>query len=288
MNKIRMSIFVAGAALALAAGVHAQTSIQNITISLVGEFQTNVFVVNGVGTNSATNAIPWSAELSQIHPVLVTTFGVRRALEYDLEGTDYGVWAGAQLVREVNLTNGNEGIFLLLGDKQTNVSRFFDGSFSNNFMAELTNAFPALTNNISGLTNDIMAFTNSATTNITIPQTLLNRGWLYRPNIATTTNVTNALLTTAGVYFISLNTSNIKFNLVGVGDGAVTHVAGSVDGAASEAPINSEYLGCAGTYYLNLATNIFDTGTNAPRFVTGPMHGTFVTGPPHFSPIPGP
>jgi hypothetical protein len=286
MNKIRISFF-AGVALALASGgLDAQTAIQNITLSLIGEYQTNTFVLNG--TNAETPEAPWTSEFSQIRPILISTFNVKRALAYDLEGPGSTTWDSAQLVREVNLTNGNEGIFLRVGDNQTNVSRFFGGSFSNNFQAGLTNAFPALTNNISGLTNDVLAYTNNST-NISLPQTLIDRGWLYRPNLATTTNATNDYLTTAGIYFISLNTTNTKFNLVAVGDGTLTKVAGSGgSGTRYESVINSEFLGCAGTYYLNIATNIFDTGSVPPVYVTGPMHGTFITGPPYFSPIPGP
>jgi hypothetical protein len=279
MNKMRTSLFVAGAALTLASSsLHAQTSIQRLTFSLLGEYQTNTFY-----TNAAFPSGPWTSEFSEIRPVLVTTANVVRALALDLEGTNYTIWNGAALVREVNMTNGHEGIFLRKGTNAANVSSFFGGSYSNNFMGELTNAFPALTNNISGLTNDI----NGGTTN-PIPQTLVFRGWLRRPDPTTTTNATNDYLSTGGLYFVSLNTTNIKFNLVAVGDGTTTNVAGRVDGTLYESRVEAEYLGTAGTFYINSSTNIHDTGTNPPVFVTGPMHGTFNCGQPAFSPITGP
>jgi hypothetical protein len=279
MNKIRNSFFVAGAALALASsGLHAQTSIQRIGISLVGEYQTNTFY-----TNAAYPDGPWTSEFAYIRPVLVTTANVIRAMAVDMLGTNYTIWNGSELVREVNLTNGSEGIFLRKGNNQTNVSSFFGGSYSNNFMAGLSNAFPALTNNISGLSTNVYP-----TTNTPIPQTLLYHGWLRRPDPTDTTNTTNDFVSTGGLYFISFNTTNIKFNLVAVGDGSVTKVTGHVDGTLYETNIDSEYLGTAGTFYLNTASNIYDTGTNLPTYYTGPMRGTFNTGKPSFSTIPGP
>src|SRR5208282_2888143 len=82
---------------------------------------------------------------------------VIKALAVDLEGTNFATWTGSFLVREVNLTNGNEGIFLRKAGKQTNVSSFFGLSYSNNFTGELTNEFPALNTNLA------IVFTNTVT-----------------------------------------------------------------------------------------------------------------------------
>jgi hypothetical protein len=275
MNKIRFSFFAAGAALALAAGgLHAQTSIQRLTFSLIGEYQTNIFSTN-------SDNPPLTNEDSKIRTVLVGTGNVIKALAVDLEGTNYTNWTGGSLVREVNLTNGNEGIFLRVNGNQTNVSSFFDGSYSNDFTAGLSNAFPALTNNISGLTNDIYGSSNNP-----IPQVELVRGWRRMTN---PTNTTTNFVATAGLYFISLNTTNLKFNLVGVGDGVASDVAGDIGGTLYERTnIHSEYLGTAGTFYLNVETNIYGAGTNPPMYFTGPMHGTINIGLPWFSSIPGP
>jgi hypothetical protein len=275
MNKIRFGFFAAGAALALAAGgLHAQTSIQRLTFSLVGEYQTNIFFTN-------SDNPPLTNEDSRICPILVTAANVIKALAVDLEGTNYATWTGSELVREINLTNGNEGIFLRKAGNQTNVSSFFDGSYSNNFTAGLSNAFPALTNNISGLTNDIYASTGNPS-----PEVELEQGWR---RMSDPTNITTNFVSTAGLYFISFNTTNLKFNLVGAGDGVATNVAGRNDGTLYERTnIHSMYLGTAGAFYLNTATNIYNTGTNPPVYVTGPMHGTFSVGQPWFSTIPGP
>lgn len=279
MNKIRISLIVAATSFLLMGGsLRAQTSIQHITLSLLGEYQTNTFFTN----TTAFPDGPWTSQYSFIRPVLITTFNVMRSLALDLEGTNYKIWNGSELLREVNLVDGTEGIFLRKGTNQTNVSRFFEGSYVDNFQSQVTNAFPALTNNIAGLTNDLFEG------NTNIPQTLLFHGWQRRPDPLVSNDTTTNFVSTAGIYFVSFNTTNIKFNLLGVGDGGSTNLVGPVEGTAKTNIINSEFLGTAGTFFLNSSSNIYDLGTNPPNNVTGPMHGSFIVGPPVFSTIPGP
>ena len=141
-----------------------------------------------------------------------------------------------------------------------------------------------MTNNISGLTNN---FINQATNN-GVPQVELEHGWIrLTAPASTTTNFTS----TGGLYFISFNTTNLKFNVVGVGDGGASDVGGSIDGASYELTnVHSEYLGAAGAFYLNVETNIFDmtNATPLPQYFTGPMRGTISVNPPTFSKIAGP
>jgi hypothetical protein len=276
MNKIRFSFLAVAAALALTGGgLQAQTSIQRVNFALFTEYQTNSFNID-----SADSETPLTNEYSRLRTVLVTTGNVVKALAVDLEGTNFSTWTGSDLVREVNLTNGNEGIFLRKNGTQTNVSSFFGDSFSNNFTAGLSNAFPGFTNNISGLTNYINGSTNNP-----YPQVELVHGLL---RMTSPTNSTTNYITTAGLYFVSLNTTNLKFNLVAVGNGIITNVAGGIDGTLYERPINSEFLGSAGSFYLNIMTNLFDAEGNQPVYFTGPMRGTFNVGPPWFSTIAGP
>ena len=299
MNKIRFSLFAVAAALILAAsGLQAQTSIQRLTFSLLAEYQTNTFF-----TNSANPAGPLTNEESRIRTVLIATGNVVKALAVDLDGSSSTTWNGAELVREVNLTNGTEGIFLRKAGNQTNVSSFFGGSYSNNFTGELTNEFPALNTNFAiGFTNTITnVVTNGGFTNIftnvftnSFPSSFSNNFNLETPLVRGSrlmtgpTNTTTNFVRTAGLYFISLNTTNLKFNLVAVGDGAVANVAGRISGTRYELPVNFQHLGTAGSFYLNTTTNIFDTGTGAPVYMTGPIHGSFSTTTPTFSAIAGP
>jgi hypothetical protein len=299
MNKIRSIVFAAAAALLMStSGLHAQTSIQRISFSLLGEYQTNVF-----NTNSGAS----TSENSYIRNILIGSGNVVKAIAVDLEGTNWRNWAGASLVREVNLTNGNEGIFLRLNGRQTNVSSFFGGSFSNNFTGELTNAFPALnpnppeavvfTNIITNIVTNGPAtnlFTNVITNVFTNAlsnafdnglsngfnlDTPLVHGTLHMSDSTDTTNIT----TTGGLYFISLNTTNLKFNLMAVGNGSVTKVGGAIEGANYERAIESQVLGTAGAFYLNTTTNIFDAEGDAPVYLTGVLRGNFSTGQPWFN-----
>ena len=268
MNKIRFSFFAAGAALAVVAGgLQAQTSIQAIHFTLFAEYQTNTFF-----TNTTNPEGPLTNENAVIRTVLIGTGNLVKALAVDLEGTAWTNWAGSTLVREVNMTNGNEGIFLRVAGRQTNVSSFFGGSFSNNFTGGLTTNFPGLTN-FSGLTNTF------------VPQLQLDRGTL---RMTDPTNTTTNFVRTAGLYFVSFNTTNIKFNMVAVGNGYGSNVIGGIDGTIYERPINWQYLGTAGSCYLNTTSNIFDTGDDPPVFFSGPIHGSFSTSQPWFRNIAGP
>ena len=263
MNKIRFGFFIVvlNAGRAGRQRPHAQTSIQRLTFSLFAEYQTNVYSTNTAGLGG-----PLTNTHSLISNILIGTHSVLKAMAIDLEGTNWTNWTDASLVREVNLTNGNEGIFLRTATTETNVSSFFGGSFSNNFTSGVTNAFPGVTNNFT-------------------PQLELVRGLL---TMTSPTNFATNYAKTAGLYFISLNTTNMKFNLVAVGDGTVTNVQGNVDGVHYEREINAQSLGTAGAFYLNVATNLFNMGSNPPVFFSGPMRGTFTLGQPQFSPIPGP
>jgi hypothetical protein len=287
MNKIRFSFFAAGAALALAAsGLHAQTSIQNLTFSLIGDFQTNTFTTNtSGGTPVSTN------EVLVVRPILFTTANVVKAIAVDLEGTNWDLegtdstnWNGARLVREVNLTNGAEGIFLRNGTNQINVSRYFGTSFTNNFTGYLSNYLVLVTN---GFTN---SFTNSSTTNFanSFPLQAAIIGGKISFDTDTGTNTTN-YKSSAGLYTLSFFSSNVQFNTFGFGSGAIANVGGDIDGTHYERLINSEVIGVAGaSFYLNTTTNIFDLGANLPTYIGGPLHGTITTGAGYFSDISGP
>jgi hypothetical protein len=284
MNKIRLSFFAAGAALALAAGgLHAQTSIQNLTFSLIGEYQTNTFTTNtSDGTPVSTN------EVLVVRPILLTTAYMVKAIAVDLEGTNWDVegpdstnWNGARLVREVNLTNGAEGIFLRKGTRQINVSSFFRTSFTNNFTGYLSNYLGLVTNDFTN------SFTNSSTTNFTNgfpPQAAIIGGKVYFRPATNTTNYNSS----AGLYAVSFFTSNVQFNTFGVGSGVIANVGGDIDGTHYESLINSETIGMAGAFYLNTTSNIFDLGTNLPTYIGGPLHGGINTGAGYFSDISGP
>jgi hypothetical protein len=293
MNKIRFRFLVATVALVLSAGaIQAQTSLQKLTFSLLGQYETNTFYTN-------SDSPPLTNEYSQIRTILITTGDVVKALAVDLEGTNWNKFSGGSLFYAVNLTNGAEGMLLRNGTNEADVSSFFGGTFSNNFTGQLTNEFHALNTNLAFAFTNIMTnvATNGSVTNIFTNvftnlaangagnnfavESPLFHGWRRMTDATTTT--TN-FWGTAGIYFISLNTTNIKFNLLGVGNGSATNLTGHIDGTAYERTnVDSEFLGTAGSFYLNVETNIYNMGTNPPVFVTGPMHGSVNINPPGFS-----
>ena len=283
MNKIRLSFFAVGAALALAAGgLHAQTSIQNLTFSLIGDFQTNTFTTNtSDGTPVSTN------EVLVVRPILFTTANVVKAIAVDLEGTNWDLegtdstnWNGARLVREVNLTNGAEGIFLRKGTNQINVSSFFRASFTNNFTGYLSNYLALVTN---GFTN---SFTNGFTNSFPLQAAII--GGKISFDIDTGTNTTN-YKSSAGLYTLSFFSSNVQFNTFGFGSGVIANVGGDIDGTHLRTldQFRSDRRGRS-IIYLNTTSNIFDLGTNLPAYIGGPLHGSITTGAGYFFDISGP
>jgi hypothetical protein len=272
MNKTRFGLVSVCLGLFFTcASVQAQFSVQRLTFSLLGEYETNTF-----STNTSDPSQPLTNQFSQIKTVLIATPNVIKALAVDIAGTNFTNWTGGSLVRVVSLTNGAEGIYLRANGNQTNVSSFFNGTDSNDFTATILTNFPGLTNNISGLTNN---FINGSTNNSN-PMFEVDRG---ARRMTDATNIITNFSRLGGLYFISLNTTNLKFNVIGVGDGVVTNVTGSIAGTPYALTNSSAYLGTAGYFYLNVVTNLFDAGSNAPIYFTGPMRGTISIGVPFFS-----
>jgi hypothetical protein len=296
MNKTGFRFAVAALAFVLSAcAVHAQTALERLSFSLQGQYQTNTFYTN-------SDDPPLTNEYSNLHTILIGTGDVVKALAVDLEGTNWSKFSGGNLFYEINLANGQEGMLLRNGTNEADVSSFFGGCYSNNFTALLTNEFPSLNTD----TNPAMVFTNVITnvstnggvtnlftnvfTNSTAVdfsnnfgvETPLDRGWRRQQSDLSTVN-TNFTLT-AGLYFFSLNTTNLKFNLLGAGNGVSTNFGGRIDGTPYERTnVGYEYVGTAGAFYLNVKTNLYELGTNPPAFVSGPMHGTVIVHPPGFS-----
>ena len=263
MKLIRLALATLALTLGLAAlNASAQSSQQPLAFSILMEYQyeTNTVIDAGAETNNP----------STLRTLLITPRDVLKAIGVDLFGKEWTNWMGGSLVRRVNLTNGTEGIYLRNGAKFTNVSSFFGTSFTNDFSEGAPAAFPGLTNSFS-------------------PQLPIFHGWVTNEGA---TNFTN-IVSLSNVRFISLNTTNLKFNLIGVNlaalrNGRFTNVAGTTDGVHYSLPVDSLLVSAVGDVYINISTNLF---TNAQIFVSGPARGTFGTGFPtysHFAGPPGP
>lgn len=323
MKKFCFGFFATVAAMVFATNALAQTSIQRLHFSLLAYYQKDVFT-----TNTSTSAGPLTNQYSTLRNILIGTGNIVKAMAVDLDGTNTATnnWRGSELVREVNLVDGTEGIFLRKNGSQTNVSSFFGITYSNNFQAGLFAGFPLVANGFTNVTYPVgnlatnletnaftnvivntntncstaEAFTNVFTnyvtnvfdqgTGVTVTNNFMLENPLVRGSLQMTgpTNFETNIVGTAGLYFLSFNTTNLKFNILCVGTGSSTNVAGTIDGTHYARAVDYQTCGCAGDYYLNTTTNIFDLGAEPPVYVTGPLRGSFASGIPFFSRTNGP
>jgi hypothetical protein len=261
MKLIRLALVGLAVALGLAARTAPGQSVQEfLTFSINAEYE---FM-----TNLTPNSVTLTNERYVQRSILVSTHNVIKAIAIDLFGQEWTNWSTATLLRRINPVDGTEGIFLHDGLRFTNVSSFFGTSFTNDFTYDVLNAYPALTNNFT-------------------PQLPIFRGWITNEESGMYTN-TQSL---GNVRFISLNTTNLKFNLIGVnlsvlGNGNVTNVEGTIDHVHYARQVDTIAVTGVGTLYINVATNLFDGTPFQP--VSGPARGSFATMTPLFSIYPGP
>jgi len=236
---------------------HAQAQVarQTLTFVLSGQYQTNAIHPGAGYTN----------EHKFIKTVYFSTANIRKALALDHAGTDWTNLYDTDLVREIEFTNGlsgREGIFLYRSSPPTNVnvSSNFSLNFTNNFTQDVAGAFPGATN--FGVNNTVSGgvFTRDSTN-------------------------TNSLVS-AGLFSISLYTTNLQFNLIGYGTTTETNLLASHDGVRYSGPVQRlQVLTGVGTFGLNVSTNFFENsivGAPNTNFVSGPAHGYFGTAAPVF------
>jgi hypothetical protein len=233
---------------------HAQSVRQAITFSVLTqyEFDTN----DVVGEPGLTN--------QYVRQLLFTSGNVIKAIMLDLKGRSWTNWAGAALQRRVNLLNGHEGVYITRGGtNEIDVSSFFGDSYVSNFTADVMASFPNAADN----------FTYNGT-NLQSPYSPLFTGTLT----AAKTNLTGA----SGFHYITLNTTNLKMNLLGVnfrvpGDGVLTNFSGP----GYSQSIESDVLVVLGGFSWNQTTNFYSPVTNVTNvFYSGPAHGTVTIGAP--------
>jgi hypothetical protein len=261
MKLTRLAFLGLALALGLAARTAPAQSIQQpLLFSINAEYEYT--------TNATPNSETVTDDISVHHNLLVTTHGVVKAIAVDLFGRAWTNWISATLLRRVNPVDGTEGIFLRNGTKFTNVSSFFGDSFQNDFTEDVSNSFPGLTNNFT-------------------PQLPVFHGSVSNGPAGSFTNT----ISLGNVRFISLNTTNLKFNLIGVNlstasNGRVTNVVGTVDQVRYSAQVDTLSVSVVGSLYINTATNLFDGAPFQPY--SGPARGAFSTGQALFSIYPGP
>jgi len=262
MRFIRLALVGLALSFGLAARNASAQSIQEyLSFYINAEFEVTT---NSLENDTLTNYY------SVHRTVLVSTHNIVKAIAIDLFGDQWTNWNTANILRRINPTNGEEGIFLRTGLKFTNVSSFFGTSYKNDFTYDALGAFPGLTNNFPPGTPELPVFHGLVT----------SKGTRFFTNTISLGNVR----------YISLNTTNLKFNLIGVNlsalsNGELTNVVGTVDGVQYSNAVDTLAVNCVGSLYINMASNIFTS-----PFLTnsGIARGTWWSQFPAFSRFPGP
>jgi hypothetical protein len=231
-----------------------QTSEQALSFSIICQY-----VTNNINTTNPTTKIVTQHFLEQT--VFLSSANLVKAMAIDLVGTNWMRWAGSTIEYEVNMANGNQGIYLRLNGKQTNVSSFFGNNFTNIFSQNVSNVF-------SGV--------NYATS--------LPLGG--DDNVQTNADITYANFT-GNLAYLTFATGNTSFSLFGYSQGPVVHGSGFLDGVLYERYLPVAQIAGTGTFSLNVTTNIFliPTSNGTPTNYTGVAHGNIFMGKAYFLPI---
>lgn len=263
---------IAAAALCLLAAspwASGQVAQQTLSFGLIAYYGTNFY-----GTNLTTQTVD---QALRVEPILISSADIVNAIALDLAGKGWTNWYGSRLIRNTDLITGAQGIFLRKGNLQTNVTSFFGGSFANDFTGNLEENLSGFTNTVYYDNGVLYGFTNAA----------------YRGSYTTVGSgptKTNSL-GSIRLISVSLNTSNLKFNLLACGTTAETNLVFSYKGTNFNQWVNTILAtGGVGNFDINLGTNIF-FGHNlyeTTNFVSGPATGSIVLGGANFSILPGP
>jgi hypothetical protein len=296
MKQIRLFSAALGVCLIIApASLRAQYAQQTLTFSLLGQYMypTNILVISNRTSAGTTNTEFYGDQV--VNTVLITTGNVIKALAVDEEGTNWVKWIDAYLVLRTSLLDSSQAIYLTMGSGRTftnlNVSKYFNGSFSNNFTLDAPYFYGGLTNgflvnmdatNYSGWSNPLYATTSTNHTTATNHSTV------------TVTNFGNSYNHAAAVLqYLSFSTTNLAFNLIGTslafaGNGncwtatLVERVSGTNRIYQIEVPVQTTTA--VGAFFFNTTSNLYGVvGTNIPAYFSGPVRGTFALSAPSVS-----
>jgi hypothetical protein len=240
----------------MAIGAHAQSAYQYIGFSVQAQYETE------------TNDVPDDPTITHenLHLILINSANIVKAIALDEFQDAWTNWSDAGIMRRVNLTTGEERIYLSRGGTSNlDVSSYFSGTYVSNFTSGITAAFPAATNNFSP-----------------------NNPNPYQPLFygAHTNHMASA-----GLFFISVNTTNLKMNLVGanfgnpvLGNGNITKYAGDDKGTNYSGEVENEIISVIGTFSWTRTTNLFGVYTKTTNtFYSGPARGTVTVREPTYS-----
>jgi hypothetical protein len=255
MNKMRCLFLALALGFGLCAQrVQAQTCEQAMTFSIICQY-----VTNGITTTNPTTKI--ATQHPSLQTVLINSGNLVKAMAIDLLGTNWAKWAGATIEYEVNLSTGNQGIFLRLDGKQTNVSSFFGNSFSNMFSQNVSNVFVG--------TNYAASLPLGGDDNDQSGMMITNAN--FSGNLA----------------YLNFASSNTTFNIFGYSQGPVILDTGILDRVRYGRYVQQAEIVGAGSFSLNVTTNVYliPTTNGTPAYYTGVAHGTLFVGKPYYIPV---
>ena len=253
MKKMRcLFLFLAAGFGLCAERAHAQTTYQIMNFGIICQFTTNYLTLTNPTTQVVTHYI-------EPQTVFMNSANLVKDMAIDLMGTtNWARWTGASIVYEVNLATGNQGIYMRLNGRQTNVSQYFSTNFTNLFSQNASNVFSG-TNYATSLP---LGGDNNDQSGLDIMSSR------YFGNLA----------------YLTFSTSNNSFALFGYSQGPVALAEGSLDGVLYQRYLpRSEIVG-AGTFSPNIYFIPTTTGS-PPDFYNGVAHGTVFVQVPHFIPI---
>jgi|GEM_PF-1639744 hypothetical protein len=281
MKQVPFLIALCFGTMVAAMSAHGQISRQTLSFSIYAEYSTNKFSTNRATGLVTTNQV--------IKTALISTATVVRDIAVDLFGADYTNWTRASLLRETD-ADGHEGIFLYKASPPTNVnvSSFFSMSFKNDFTYGVTNNFTPITNmhNITDF-SDVPDYNEIAPAPATNWSAITNFNFnvsnpiqegdfeieKHGTNTEIVTNFTVYAPASVSLCYISLNTANLQFNLIGYGTAGATLLIGRLGAAPARYTnlVQTLTFTCGvGTYRANLGANLLDPGPE--DFVSGPVH----------------
>jgi len=262
MKQVQFLIALWLGTVVAATSAHGQASQQKLSFSIFGQYETNQTAP--IDSHTETN------QTTLIKSALISTPSIVKAIAIDLAGSQWTNWSGASLVRKIALdpAPGAEGIFLVKGATETNVSKFFGSSFTSNFTSGVAGSFLSITNynnrtNLNGLTNCVESgiFSTNQSGAVTKISTNINS------------------LGSSRLFYVALDTTSLQFNLLGFGSAATTELIGRIGATHYTNLVQTLEVAGIGTFNWNVAAE----PQNASVIISGPAHGSFGTAPPTFS-----
>jgi hypothetical protein len=272
MKQVQLLMAVLFGTVILAGNARGQILYQRLTFSIFGQYVTNEATTNSINPLTVN-------ETNVLKTVLISSASLVKAMALDFAGANYTNWTGSYLEREINMTNGAEGIFLYRTTAPAtnlDVSRYFNLSFSNDFAYE-----PDLNSHFAGITNYVNTPGYFYPANFSPANNPIVGDNVY---VRKTGNITNTW-SGSGLYYVEFYTTNLAFNLLGFGTSTSIDPVEHFDKLPYSNLVSTLEVAGVGTFAVNNATTNGSgvVVTTNYYLISGPAHGSFGTAPPTYT-----